>query len=252
MADFARWRGMTGIEHPRAVAALGYFAHLSDSWTHATRYDRRVRKPMMNAISDLFHLIVSLWREVLAGIITAGVVAVLVYLYANVPAIFRRKHRVLVYVSAGSTCRDPMAKAITEQLLAGRKLKHPVDVYAVGLVPSGKEASFGAREVIKEMYKADLLKDHKPVAFTDELVNKADLILVMDKGLFDTTQNTLPRSKTHILKEFFGLKGDIVDPYQYEGERDPNTLQRYRNCANELRQILSTNLDTLLNALDAT
>ena len=160
-------------------------------------------------------------------------------------------HKVLVYVSSGSTCRDPMAKAITEQLLVGRKLKHPVDVYAVGLVPSATQASYGARQAIKEMYNADLLRDHKPVAFTDELVDKAVLILVMDKKLFNATKDRLPRNKTHILKEFFGLSGDVANPWRPWGGRDPKTLERYRRCAGELKQILSTHMDTLLNALGA-
>ena len=160
-------------------------------------------------------------------------------------------HKVLVYVSSGSTCRDPMAKAITEQLLVGRKLKHPVDIYAVGLVPTKTEASYGARQAIKEMYNADLLRDHKPRPFTDELVDKADLILLMDKKLFNATKDRLPQNKTHILKEFFGLSGNVANPWRPWGGRDPKTLERYRSCAGELKQILSTHMDTLLNALGA-
>jgi protein-tyrosine-phosphatase len=160
-------------------------------------------------------------------------------------------HKVLVYVSSGSTCRDPMAKAITEQLIVGRELKYPVDIYAVGLVPRAKQASYGARQAIKEMYNADLLKDHKPVTFTEELIDKADLILMMDKKLFNATKDRLPQNKTHILKEFFGLSGDVENPYRRRGERDPETLGRYRRCAAELKQILSTHMDTLLNALGA-
>jgi protein-tyrosine-phosphatase len=144
-----------------------------------------------------------------------------------------------------------MAKAITEQLLVGRKLKHPVDIYAVGLVPKAKQASYGAQQAIKEMYNADLLKDHKPVTFTEELVDKADLILMMDKKLFNATKDRLPQNKTYILKEFFGESGDVANPWRPWGGRDPKTLERYRTCAAELKQILSTHLDTLLNALGA-
>jgi protein-tyrosine-phosphatase len=213
-------------------------------------------------------LLRSLWREILGGIIAIGVAAVLQEVYSKgalgilligiglsavlaivLRVLAGRTHKVLVYVSSGSTCRDPMAKAITEQLLAGRRLKHPVDIYAVGLVPSGTQTSYGARQAIKEMYNADLLKDHKPTAITDELVAKADLILVMDKKLFDATKNTLPQNKTHILKDFFGLDGDVTDPWKSIGERDPKMLERYKKCADELKQILSTHMDTLLNAL---
>jgi protein-tyrosine-phosphatase len=120
------------------------------------------------------------------------------------------------------------------------------------LVPSGTEASFGARETIKKMYREDLLKDHRPSTFTPELVDKADLILVMDKHVLNATTATLPANKTHLLKEFFLQQDDdIVDPYQEKGERDQATLRRYEACADELRRIISTHLDGLLKALDA-
>jgi hypothetical protein len=73
----------------------------------------------------------------------------------------------------------------------------------------------------------------------------------MDKRLYETTEFTLPREKTHILKEFFGLHGDVADPYRGAGERDAQTLARYKACADELRKILSENIDNLLRALGA-
>jgi protein-tyrosine-phosphatase len=193
----------------------------------------------------------SVWLGVVAGVIVAVILAVAGYFYATIRVLPRRNHKVLVYVSAGSTCRDPMAKAITDQLLEERKLKTPVDVYSVGLVPSDKEASWGARQAIKGMYGEDLLQNHKPKGLTRKLVNRADLILVMDQRLFDSTEYTLPRSKTHMFKPFFGLSGDIEDPYRMSGERDPETLARYEKCANELRKILSEHMDVLLRALEA-
>ena len=201
----------------------------------------------MNIWQEILGLKDSFWANVFAGVIATGVVACLAYLYRILPP--RRRHKVLVYVSMGGTCRDPMAKVITEQLLRGRKLRYPVDVYAVGLVPSEREPSFAARNAIKEMYNRDLLNDHKPSPVTPDLIDKADLILVMDKHLYDTTETTLPREKTHVLKEFFGLQGDIVDPYYTMGNRDPKTLARYKAIADELREILSANMDTLLKAL---
>ena len=204
----------------------------------------------MDVWSRLFDLINSIGREVLIGVIVAGVLGILAYFWRTLPRP-DRKHKVLVYVSAGSTCRDPMAKAITEQLLIARRLKHPVDVYAVGLAPTETEPTYAARETIKDMYHRDLLRDHKPAPLTAELVKKADLILVMDKRLYEATEFTLPRAKTHILKEFFGLHGDVVDPYWAVGERDPQTLVRYRACADELKKLLSENMDTLLKALGA-
>jgi len=160
-----------------------------------------------------------------------------------------RRRKTLVFLSAGGTCRDPMAKAIASKLLQTRKLKHPIDIWAAGLGPiSESKASYAARYVIKEMYDEDLLVDHKPEVLTPELVRRADLILAMDGSLLTTPGKTLPRRKTFLLKEFFGEKGDVEDPWP-DG-MDPDTLSKYRNCAKELQRLLTEHLDKLVRALE--
>ncbi len=161
----------------------------------------------------------------------------------------RPTSKTLVFLSSGGTCPDPMAKAITTKLLENTKVKHPISIRAVGLGPvSRPEASYAARYVIKEMYNEDLLADHKPELLTAELAQEADLILAMDKSLLLTPGKTLPKEKTFLLKEFFGLEGDMSDPWP-DG-KDPNTLSRYRRCAEELQQILTQNFDRLVRVLD--
>lgn len=160
-----------------------------------------------------------------------------------------RRRKTLVFLSAGGTCRDPMAKAIASKLLQTRKLKHPIDIRAVGLGPvDGSKASYAARYVIKEMYDDDLLGDHKPEVLTRQLARQADLILVMDRSLLTALGKTIPREKAFLLKEFFGEQGDVIDPYP-DG-MDPQTLSRYRRCAEELRQLLTEHIDKLVRALE--
>jgi len=98
------------------------------------------------------------------------------------------------------------------------------------------------------MFNEDLLLKHKPELLTSDLIKQADLILAMDKSLLLTPGKVLPSNKTFVLKEFFGTTGDVVDPWP-DG-KDVATLDRYRKCANELRGILSDNLDHLINVLD--
>jgi protein-tyrosine-phosphatase len=178
---------------------------------------------------------------------------IVIFLAASVLLLLQRYSRstpkTVVFLSSGATCRDPMAKAITTKLLENTKGKHPITIRAVGLGPVSKPtASYAARYVIKEMYNEDLLASHKPELLTAELAREADLILAMDKSLLLTPGKTLPKEKTFLLKEFFGLEGDVSDPWP-DG-KDPNTLSRYRNCAEELRQILTQNLDRLIRVLD--
>jgi protein-tyrosine-phosphatase len=97
------------------------------------------------------------------------------------------------------------------------------------------------------MYGEDLLKGHRPELLTPGLMEQADLILAMDKSLLLTPGKILPHTKAFVLKEFFGLQGDVVDPWP-DG-KDPATLQRYRACAQELRRLLTENIDRIVEVL---
>lgn len=72
--------------------------------------------------------------------------------------------------------------------------------------------------------------------------------MAMDRSLLTTLGKIFPREKTFLLKEFFGMTGDVDDPWP-DG-KDDTTLARYRACAEELRQVLAQGLDRLIRALD--
>jgi hypothetical protein len=87
-----------------------------------------------------------------------------------------RRSRLLVYLSSGGTCRDPMAKVITEQILKVMSLPFKVSIEAMALGPLSKmSASYAARNVIKEMYGEDLLIYHRPKRATRKILDEADL-----------------------------------------------------------------------------
>jgi len=158
--------------------------------------------------------------------------------------------KILIYLSSGGTCRDPMAKAITLKELENKELDFRLRVEGMGLGPlSSNDVSFAAKSAIRTLYNEDLLQAYKPEQVSKELLDKADLILVMDHGLMEhkLLQDILPRGKTYVFKEFFGLRGDIEDPYP-DG-KDQETLTKYLKCASEIRSIIKTGLDRLLGAL---
>ena len=80
-----------------------------------------------------------------------------------------------------------------------------------------------------------------------EDLDEADLVLVMDRSLL--SQKLLPSAKTYLFKQFFGLDGDVVDPWPHG--RDPETLSRDRDNATEMKTILEMNFDHLLRAMGA-
>ena len=156
------------------------------------------------------------------------------------------KTSLIIYLSQGGTCRDPMAKVITEKILHEKGMANPVRIEGKALGPiSSDEVSFAARQVIKEMYNEDLLDNYKPETVTQEDLKKADLVLVMDRGLM--ARKILPTQKTYLFKEFFGEKGDIRDPWP-DG-RDDKALKRYNNCANEIRKVIENNIGNLVRAV---
>jgi protein-tyrosine-phosphatase len=154
--------------------------------------------------------------------------------------------KILIYLSSGGTCRDPIAKSITLKLLENKELNFKLKVEGMALGPiSNNNISYAARNAIRELYGIDLLSGYKPQTVTKELLDKADLILVMDRSLM--LEKILPKHKTYVFKDFFGLDGDIDDPWP-DG-KDEMTLNRYLKCAKEIKKILEKNINNLIKAI---
>ena len=190
--------------------------------------------------------------------ITAGIILDLILNKSSVTKRFlsklfqREKHKqgdkLLLFLSAGGTCRDPMAKAVMLKLLANKDLNLNIRVEGMALGPvSSNSISYAARKAIKDIYQEDLLYTYTPQRVSKELIEEADLILVMDKSLM--LSKFLPSNKTYVFKEFFGEKGDIRDPWP-DG-KEQNTLSRNKNCALEIKEILEKNIDNLIKLLAA-
>jgi protein-tyrosine-phosphatase len=83
-----------------------------------------------------------------------------------------------------------------------------IDSVAYG-IPTLNRASKEAREAIKIKYSEDLLASPQPRRITPELIQWADIVLVMSGWM----KQGLPQNKTFTLKEFAGGSGDISDPF---------------------------------------
>ena len=152
----------------------------------------------------------------------------------------RKEERLLIFVSEGGTCRDPMAKVILERLLGERRSELGIRVEAMAKgPPSGPGASRGARVAIQEMFGEDLLAGHRTAMLTATFKREADLILVMEQ----THLKGLPLEKSYTLRDFLGLKGDIADPWTQPDQ------DAYRRCAAELRELLGKGIERILEKL---
>ena len=77
---------------------------------------------------------------------------------------------------------------------------------------------------------------------TPTLAEEADLILVMEKSLL----KGLPPAKSHVLKPFLGLSGDVSDPWP---DTDEDAPRRYAACAHELSSMLEPNIGKIVKGL---
>jgi protein-tyrosine-phosphatase len=160
----------------------------------------------------------------------------------------KKTRRLVVFVSAGGTCRDPMAVAIARKLIRDKTPELSgvqVEGRALMKSPSKTEASHAARVAIRDVLGEDLLRDYIPSNITPADIENADLILVMSKNLLQ--KDVLPKDKTYLFKEFFGLTGDVDDPCP-DG-RDETTLARYRRTAEEIQSVLESGIQRLNRAL---
>jgi len=168
----------------------------------------------------------------------------------------RSDERMIVFVSGGGTCRCAMAKAMTKKIVEKYQLnfKLRVESCAKGTKTSqggthdnpDDGATDGARQSIKKLFGEDLLADHRSMILTNAIMEEADLILVMDKGLSKGIKdNPKTREKTEVFKRFFGLEGDIKDPWEGEDDGKNETeaqrcerYERYDKCAIEIKEVL--------------
>jgi len=122
-----------------------------------------------------------------------------------------------------------MAKVIFEQLhhreITDGKIK--ADSAAYDVAYSGPGAAPGARNAIKELYGKDLLKEHRPKYCSKDLIEWADIIVVMTGRM----KYGMPPAKTKTLKEYARDTGDISDP---SGKSD----EVYLRCAKEIKNLL--------------
>lgn len=116
----------------------------------------------------------------------------------------------VLFVCSGNSCRSPMAKGILEKMLENQN----VFVYSAGTIAGvgNLPSEFAIKAVQK--YGADI-SAHLSAPLTKELIDNADLILVMSPKHKDAVLELVPEAdvKTFLLKEYaFGLQEEIEDP----------------------------------------
>ena len=141
-------------------------------------------------------------------------------------------HLVPVQVEAdgGDVAALPVAKVILERLLESAGKADGCVVDSAGCFgDAGAGVSLNARKAIRELYGEDLLRSHEAKVLTQDLIQQAKLILVMEKGM----KRGFPAGKTFTLREYVGEAGDIPDPLG-------GSLADYIPVAVEMKRLLTS------------
>lgn len=117
----------------------------------------------------------------------------------------------VLFVCSGNTCRSPMAEGIFKTEARGEHC----EVKSAGTLPmQGLPAAPFAAEVVHEY--GGSIAQHLTQSITQELIDWADLILVMEFKHYNTVLEMSPRAavKTFLLKEYKRKTkyNEIVDP----------------------------------------
>jgi protein-tyrosine-phosphatase len=136
-----------------------------------------------------------------------------------------------------------MAEGFLKKMLK-EKISDPtrIQVLSAGLNAFGWPPTPEATEIMKK--EGIDISGFTSKRLSEELVDKADLVLTMEKSQRDTILSLLPKHahKIFTLKDFAGEKEnlDVSDPYG-------GGLKTYEACANEIKLTLTKAFDKIVN-----
>ena len=150
----------------------------------------------------------------------------------------------ILYVCAGNICRSPMAEWQLKTLLRENPISG-IQAGSAGLIAlPGNSASFNAVRIARE--NSISLEEHKARLITAELIDSADLVLVMEshQGHELIADHPQAAEKILLLRHFarYGSRErGISDPYGRQ-------LEAYRFCFEDIKECVESLYEWLLEA----
>jgi protein-tyrosine phosphatase len=161
------------------------------------------------------------------------------YLYERwVPARVPNTVASVLFVCRANICRSPLAAAYFESLV--QKRSGSMDVMSAGLEATpGRPADIISKAVARQYHVS--LDAHVVTQLDSDLVDRSDLIVVMEMSQKDRIHRLYPKSKGKtVLLGSFDSSGplEIRDPYGRSTEEFQFCLEQIKRCCNSLSQRL--------------
>ena len=144
----------------------------------------------------------------------------------------------VLFVCTANICRSPMAEGLLK--IISRERDESWEIQSAGVwAYSDQPAAYNTIRIL-EKYGIDL-SEHHSKSVTEVLIERFNLILVMEKNHKDTLKTAFPEhiSKIFMLSEMKGKMQDIHDPIG-------GTMEDFRSMAEQINEILVNQIEKIL------